>query len=46
MMSQTKLICEGCGSCCLQIRRINILKEDVERWVNQGFGLVLQYCQG
>jgi len=47
MMSQTKLICKGCGSCCLQLKdMIQIYAEDIERWVNQGFWLVLQYCYG
>lgn len=45
MASQTRLICKRCGSCCLQ-EIIEICAEDVERWVNQGFWLVLQYCRG
>lgn len=45
-MSQT-LVCERCGSCCLQIdNMIQIPASDVERWVNQEFWLVLQYCYG
>ena len=45
--TSTKLVCERCGSCCLHLEEmIQIYEEDVKRWVNQEYWLILQYCFG